>query len=126
MKRQDPHDAERRHLRAQKKATREDRDWFRRHPDRCFRVRRSKAYEYPDWGPTDHLEMQYMLVRMSPRRKEYNRHAVKAEVLPNDEAFLSQLWEDFVERRQTSGESVAFSPEDHLRMLQETGVVSEG
>jgi hypothetical protein len=116
----------RRHLRAAKRAERGDQEWFRRHRNRCFRVRRAIAFEDARWGPEDHLKEPHVLVRMSPDRKEYNRNSMDGKYLPNNEAFLARLWEEVLVRRAADEDWISFTPEDHLRLLKETGLVNEG
>jgi hypothetical protein len=115
---------DRRHEKASKRARRRDWEWFARHPDRCFRVRRSLPFEYAKWGPKEHLRTQYMLVRASPDRQEYVRHGVAAKTFPhNDEAFLSRLWVNMQALAEPNGGLVEFDAHAHLAMLKQSGVV---
>lgn len=115
----------RKHAQASKEARRWDKEWFSRHPDRCFRIRRSLPCEYADWGPSEHLRTQYMLVRTTPDRQEYNRHGVAAKVFPhNDEAFLSRLWVNLKALGEpVGGGMIEFDAHAHLAMLKQSGVV---
>jgi hypothetical protein len=74
--------------------------WFGLHPDRCFRVRPSIAYEFESWGALTHLEKNLMLVRVErgKGRRKYRSYGRVGVVyrgdLPDDEGFLSRLFRE--------------------------------
>jgi hypothetical protein len=104
-----------------KAAFRDDVEWFKAHPDRLHRVRRSLAFERPEWDITGHLERPVMLSMRDGRI--VNRWPVAGDLdgFPDDERFLTLLWRHLQFMRDTQGERFTLSPQSHLALLRMAG-----
>jgi hypothetical protein len=109
-----------RHERARAEGKRRDKVFFRNHPDRVFRARKSLPWEFSDWGARDHEHFGYILTwsdRMTGKLHSVGI-AVKSD-FPDDEDFLVQVFDHCVRHH---GQNVTdISPEEHLRMLHVAG-----
>ena len=101
-----------------------DSSWFRRHPDRIHRVRASRAFEMPDWGPGDHLAFPHMLVKRLVGQL-HRRPAQFVGEIADDEVYLRQVWDhiDFIASLPGDhGKSFALPHEARLAMLRAAGI----
>lgn len=87
-----------RHQRAAKEAEARFREDFARHPGECFSMRESLPFQFPDWGPTDHLAYPVTIARMSRCRTEFSMHPLTgAQFPPDPEQLLYLLWKEFID-----------------------------
>lgn len=94
--------------------------WFRCHPHRCYRIRRSLPFEDKTWGPHDHKEFKFMAVYAAPDRGDYQRHAIRADRRPGrSEEFVRRVFER-IDAFDGRG-SISISPDDHENYLLEAG-----
>lgn len=87
-----------RHLRAAKEAEAIFREDFARYPGECFAMRASQPFQFPGWGPMDHLKYPFTIARMSRCRTQFSMHPMTAEQFPPDgEQLFYLLWKEFID-----------------------------
>lgn len=106
------------HDQALKRAQAWDRNWFSRHPERLFRIRRIIPNEVVTAAPQDNQT----LVHYDPIASTFARVPISSPaLLSNDEEFLAAVWVWF-KANKAPGEMLSMPPEQHLRLLQLTGI----
>lgn len=110
-----------RHKVIDKAALRDDVKWFLRHPDRLYRTRRSLPFEWADWDIRGHLKRPVMLVRRDGSTVVRWPVACDPVGLPDDDRFLTLLWQHLEFLRDTQGPKFDLSPQSHLALLRMTG-----
>lgn len=108
-----------RHEKANAQATKRDVAWFKCHPDRNFRVRRTMPFESSN--PDD--EGGFTIVRREHRATTRVFVRAKAkEALPNNEGFLELLWNEIATE---SSSPKSLTPERHRELLIAAGLWDE-
>lgn len=108
------------HERAAEAGRLKDLAWFRCHPERCYRIRKSLPFECHDWGAHDHKEFRFMAVYAAPDRGEYRRHAIRADRRPGrSEEFVRRIFER-IDAFEGDG-VIRVAPDDHATYLRQAG-----
>lgn len=109
-----------RHERAAEAGRMKDLAWFRCHPDRSYRLRKSLPFEDHTWGAQDHKRFRFMAVYASPDGSDYRRHAIRADRRPGrNEEFIRRIFER-IDNFEGDG-LIIVSPDDHEADLRLAG-----
>ena len=111
-----------RHRKASREAIRRDRIWFRKRSDRFWRARPFIPHELKLLdGEERNITLVYRdLTECNLWRVALTMKDMKPDILPDDDAFLGNLW-FYIKSQRQPGKPITVDPLAHLLLLNAAG-----